>query len=437
MSKVGKFLLVVVGGLGIGAAAVAIPSVVYKNQRDYQDQQSKLQQAKTNIRVSLVDTINKSEVYASSIKASDIIFTGYNKSLFTVTIETSPASQNEKPMPILTSNDIKGTLTFKYIIRSKNYKDLQAVESKELDGFKVKYVAPTVTPANEQAAQQAVKQSIASAYKTITDNAATYNLSADQVTKINTYSTEVQNGLGTEVTGVLKAVEGVLPESQYTTVTTLYTQVASKLNDVLVNMLKQAIQAKAKTTGIEQIKAYLTPEKMGEIKNNVADVLSTNAETIANVGKSIFESLKMEESTKNIATLDTFVAEMTTFFKTQVTEIAKKVKELSFAQGTSQTAALAQMKDLLLALKTAAAEKAHALLTNPAEYDAVKAILKSKYEALEASVKSNLELLINETKKLAELIDNLKLSQEAPQPEPNPGTAPEVKPTPQPGDSRK
>ncbi|MFV8472108.1 lipoprotein 17-related variable surface protein [Mycoplasma sp. AA7A] len=437
MSKVGKFLLVVVGGLGIGAAAVAIPSVVYKNQRDYQDQQSKLQQAKTNIRVSLVDTINKSEVYASSIKASDIIFTGYNKSLFTVTIETSPASQNEKPMPILTSNDIKGTLTFKYIIRSKNYKDLQAVESKELDGFKVKYVAPTVTPANEQAAQQAVKQSIASAYKTITDNAATYNLSADQVTKISTYSTEVQNGLGTEVTGVLKAVEGVLPESQYTTVTTLYTQVASKLNDVLVNMLKQAIQAKAKTTGIEQIKAYLTPEKMGEIKNNVADVLSTNAETIANVGKSIFESLKMEESTKNIATLDTFVAEMTTFFKTQVTEIAKKVKELSFAQGTSQTAALAQMKDLLPALKTAAAEKAHALLTNPAEYDAVKAILKSKYEALEASVKSNLELLINETKKLAELIDNLKLSQEAPQPEPNPGTAPEVKPTPQPGDSRK
>ncbi|MFV8470549.1 lipoprotein 17-related variable surface protein [Mycoplasma sp. VS509_3] len=433
MSKVGKFLLVVVGGLGIGAAAVAIPSVVYKNQRDYQDQQSKLQQAKTNIRVSLVDTINKSEVYASSIKASDIIFTGYNKSLFTVTIETSPASQNEKPMPILTSNDIKGTLTFKYIIRSKNYKDLQAVESKELDGFKVKYVAPTVTPANEQAAQQAVKQSIASAYKTITDNAATYNLSADQVTKISTYSTEVQNGLGTEVTGVLKAVEGVLPESQYTTVTTLYTQVASKLNDVLVNMLKQAIQAKAKTTGIEQIKAYLTPEKMGEIKNNVADVLSTNAETIANVGKSIFESLKMEESTKNIATLDTFVAEMTTFFKTQVTEIAKKVKELSFAQGTSQTAALAQMKDLLPALKTAAAEKAHALLTNPAEYDAVKAILKSKYEALEASVKSNLELLINETKKLAELIDNLKLSQEAPQP----GTAPEVKPTPQPGDSRK
>ncbi|MFV8482913.1 lipoprotein 17-related variable surface protein [Mycoplasma sp. 1932B] len=437
MSKVGKFLLVVVGGLGIGAAAVAIPSVVYKNQRDYQDQQSKLQQAKTNIRVSLVDTINKSEVYASSIKASDIIFTGYNKSLFTVTIETSPASQNEKPMPVLTSNDIKGTLTFKYIIRSKNYKDLQAVESKELDGFKVKYVAPTVTPANEQAAQQAVKQSVASAYKTITDNAATYNLSADQVTKISTYSTEVQNGLGTEVTGVLKAVEGVLPESQYTTVTTLYTQVASKLNDVLVNMLKQAIQAKAKTTGIEQIKAYLTPEKMGEIKNNVADVLSTNAETIANVGKSIFESLKMEESTKNIATLDTFVAEMTTFFKTQVTEIAKKVKELSFAQGTSQTAALAQMKDLLPALKTAAVEKAHALLTNPAEYDAVKAILKSKYEALEASVKSNLELLINETKKLAELIDNLKLSQEAPQPEPNPGTAPEVKPTPQPGDSRK
>ncbi|MFV8474415.1 lipoprotein 17-related variable surface protein [Mycoplasma sp. Z631] len=416
MSKVGKFLLVVVGGLAIGSAAVAIPSVIYKNQRDYQDQETKLQQAKANIKVSLLDTINKSEVYASSIKASDVLFVGYNKSLFTVTIETTNATDAKaKPVAKLVANDTEGTLTFKYIIQSKSFKDLKVTLDAKFDGFKVKYVAPTVSPANEEAAKNSVKESIASAYKQITSN-KTYNLSADQVAKIDAYSTEIQNGLGTEVTGVLKAVEGVLPEAQYTTVTTLYTQVASKLNDVLVNMLKNAIETKAKTTGIQQIKAYLSPAKMGEIKNNVADVLSTNAETIANVGKSIFESLKMEESTKNIATLDTFVTEMTAFFQTQVAEIAKKVKDLSFAEGTSQTAALAQMKNLLPELKTAAAQKAHALLTNENEYMAVRAILKSKYEALEASVKSNLELLINETKKLAELIDNLKLASETPQP---------------------
>ncbi|MFV8515622.1 lipoprotein 17-related variable surface protein [Mycoplasma sp. Z244B] len=437
MSKVGKFLLVVVGGLGIGAAAVAIPSVVYKNQRNYQDQQSKLQQAKTNIRVSLVDTINKSEVYASSIKASDIIFTGYNKSLFTVAIDTDDTQDAKaKPVAKLDANDTEGTLTFSYTIQSKNFKDLKVTLEATFDGFKIKYIAPSVSSTNEQDAKNAVSESIASAYKAIVDN-KDYKLSADQESKIETYSTEVQNGLGTEVVAVLKAVEGVLPEAQYETVTTLYTQVASKLNDVLVNMLKNAIETKAKTTGIDQIKAYLTPTKMGEIKNDVADVLSTNAETIANVGKSIFESLKMEESTKNIATLDTFVTEMTEFFQTQVAEIAKKVKDISFAEGTSQSAALDQLKSLLPELKTAAANKAHALLTNENEYMAVRAILKSKYEALEASVKSNIALLIKETKSLGDLINNLKLAEEASQPEPKPGTAPEVNPTPQPGNPRK
>ncbi|WP_416755752.1 lipoprotein 17-related variable surface protein [Mycoplasma sp. VS42A] len=418
MSKVGKFLLVVVGGLAIGSAAVAIPSVIYKNQRDYQDQESKLQQAKANIQVSLSDTINKSEVYASSIKASDIIFAGYNKSLFTVAINTSNATNDAKAkqVPELVANDAEGTLTFKYTIQSKNFKDLKVTLEAKFDGFKIKYVAPTVSSTNEEAAKNAVNASIASAYKAIVDN-KDYKLSADQVSKIETYSTEVQKGLGTQVIGVLKAVEGVLPEAQYTTVTTLYTQVASKLNDVLVNMLKKAIETKAKTTGIEQIKAYLTPAKMGEIKNDVADVLSANAETIANVGKSIFESLKMEESTKNIATLDTFVTEMTAFFQTQVAEIAKKVKDLSFAEGTSQTAALGQMKNLLPELKTAAVNKAHALLTNENEYMAVRAILKSKYEALEASVKSNLTLLIEKTNNLGDLINNLKLASETSQPE--------------------
>ncbi|MFV8471268.1 lipoprotein 17-related variable surface protein [Mycoplasma sp. B6188] len=418
MSKVGKFLLVVVGGLAIGSAAVAIPSVIYKNQRDYQDQESKLQQAKANIQVSLSDTINKSEVYASSIKASDIIFAGYNKSLFTVAIKTSDTTNDAKAkqVPELVANDAEGTLTFKYTIQSKNFKDLKVTLEAKFDGFKIKYVAPTVSSTNEEAAKNAVNASIASAYKAIVDN-KDYKLSADQVSKIETYSTEVQKGLGTQVIGVLKAVEGVLPEAQYTTITTLYTQVASKLNDVLVNMLKKAIETKAKTTGIEQIKAYLTPAKMGEIKNDVADVLSANAETIANVGKSIFESLKMEESTKNIATLDTFVTEMTAFFQSQVAEIAKKVKDLSFAEGTSQTAALGQMKNLLPELKTAAVNKAHALLTNENEYMAVRAILKSKYEALEASVKSNLTLLIEKTNNLGDLINNLKLASETSQPE--------------------
>ncbi|MFV8459210.1 hypothetical protein [Mycoplasma sp. CR] len=427
MSKVGKFLLVVVGGLAIGTAAVAIPSVIYKNQRDYQDQQSKLQQASTNTKVSLVDTIKKDAVFASTIKNADIVFSGYNKSLFTVELvdmkttltkkaSVAPAasgastSAQNTEVKSLVANDEKGTLSFKYKIQSKQYKELFVVQESVIDGFKIKYIAPTVSASDEAAAQNTVKASITSAYSAITSKAEN-KLSDEQKTAINNYSTEVANGLGKEVSGVLKAVEGVLPTDQYNTVATLYTQVASELNKVLTTMLQEAITAKASTTGIEQIKAYLTPEKMGEIKNSVADVLNTNAETIANVGKAIFESLKKEESTMNIATLDTFVTQMTEFFKTQIQELAKSVKAITFEKGTAQTAALEKIQALLPGFKKEAAAKAKELLPNQADYDAVKAILKSKYEALVASAKSNVTLLVTETKSLAQLIDTLKLAQ--------------------------
>ncbi|MFV8477323.1 leucine-rich repeat protein [Mycoplasma sp. Z355B] len=431
MKKAGKFLLVVVGGLAIGSAVVAIPSVVYHNQRNYQDQKVKLQQTEANIKYEVISSINKAQTLASNITKNEIIFSGYDKELFDIDLvdistpinaklSLTSGKSNEittKTIQYFNANNTSGTLEFKFIVRSKRYADLSVVKNGTITGFlKTNPVVPITKTAKESA--DAIIPTVMAAYNTILQNKT---LKPEQVNAINNYATEVANGLAKENLAVLQAVEKSLPNSQFDTVSALYRTVALNLNDVLADILNNAIQNKTTTSGIEQVKTYLNAEKMLSIKNTIADILISKATEIANVGQEIFNSLKVNETTKNIEILDSFINGMSQFFNSEITTLANKIKQVQIVSDSSQMQAIKQLKAFLPELKSAAVAKAHELLPQAANYQAIKAVLKPQYEALEASIQANVALLINETKALASLIDTLNLSPKIDTPVVTPG----------------
>ncbi|MFV8479355.1 leucine-rich repeat protein, partial [Mycoplasma sp. VS428] len=431
MKKAGKFLLVVVGGLAIGSAVVAIPSVVYHNQRNYQDQKVKLQQTEANIKYEVISSINKAQTLASNITKNEIIFSGYDKELFDIYLVDISTPVNAKlsltsgksdeittkTIQYFNANNTSGTLEFKFIVRSKRYADLSVVKNGTITGFlKTNPVVPITKTAKESA--DAIIPTVMAAYNTILQNKT---LKPEQVNAINNYATEVANGLAKENLAVLQAVEKSLPNSQFDTVSALYRTVALSLNDVLTDILNNAIQNKRTTSGIEQVKTYLNAEKMLSIKNAIADILISKAKEIANVGQEIFNSLKVNETTKNIEVLDSFINGMSQFFNSEITTLANKIKQVQIVSDSSQMQAIKQLKAFLPELKSAAVAKAHELLPQAANYEAIKAVLKPQYEALEASIQANVALLINETKALASLIDTLNLSPKIDTPVVTPG----------------
>ncbi|MFV8474447.1 leucine-rich repeat protein [Mycoplasma sp. Z631] len=431
MKKAGKFLLVVVGGLAIGSAVVAIPSVVYHNQRNYQDQKVKLQQTEANIKYEVISSINKAQTLASNITKNEIIFSGYDKELFDIDLvdistpinaklSLTSGKSNEittKTIQYFNANNTSGTLEFKFIVRSKRYADLSVVKNGTITGFlKTNPVVPITKTAKESA--DAIIPTVMAAYNTILQNKT---LKPEQVNAINNYATEVANGLAKENLAVLQAVEKSLPNSQFDTVSALYRTVALNLNDVLADILNNAIQNKTTTSGIEQVKTYLSAEKMLSIKNTIADILISKATEIANVGQEIFNSLKVNETTKNIEILDSFINGMSQFFNSEITTLANKIKQVQIVSDSSQMQAIKQLKAFLPELKSAAVAKANELLPQAANYQAIKAVLKPQYEALEACIQANVALLINETKALASLIDTLNLSPKIDTPVVTPG----------------
>ncbi|MFV8418384.1 leucine-rich repeat protein, partial [Mycoplasma sp. VS299A] len=431
MKKAGKFLLVVVGGLAIGSAVVAIPSVVYHNQRNYQDQKVKLQQTEANIKYEVISSINKAQTLASNITKNEIIFSGYDKELFDIYLVDISTPVNAKlsltsgksdeittkTIQYFNANNTSGTLEFKFIVRSKRYADLSVVKNGTITGFlKTNPVVPITKTAKESA--DAIIPTVMAAYNTILQNKT---LKPEQVNAINNYATEVANGLAKENLAVLQAVEKSLPNSQFDTVSALYRTVALSLNDVLTDILNNAIQNKRTTSGIEQVKTYLNAEKMLSIKNAIADILISKAKEIANVGQEIFNSLKVNETTKNIEVLDSFINGMSQFFNSEITTLANKIKQVQIVSDSSQMQAIKQLKAFLPELKSAAVAKTHELLPQAANYEAIKAVLKPQYEALEASIQANVALLINETKALASLIDTLNLSPKIDTPVVTPG----------------
>ncbi|WP_416756609.1 hypothetical protein ACM0IS_01850 [Mycoplasma aquilae ATCC BAA-1896] len=269
-----------------------------------------------------------------------------------------------------------------------------------------------VTPAGKSAEEVAntILAPVSASYSQII-NSKTNALSEEQKQLITSYATSVAQGLAKESLGVLKAVEGVLPASENEMVASIYNQVALVLNKVLVDALQNAINQKSET-GINTIKDFINADKMNAIIEDIANALTAKADDFGQVAKAVFDTLKTNDSTKNVANLEALSAEMSDFFKNQITAIAQKAKAMKIKSGESPVAALATIQEFLPEMKEAAAKKAHDLLPDQKDYDAVKAALKAKYEALEASVQSNLELLVKETMNLATLVDNLKLKKD-------------------------
>ncbi|MFV8470548.1 lipoprotein 17-related variable surface protein [Mycoplasma sp. VS509_3] len=265
------------------------------------------------------------------------------------------------------------------------------------------------TPAGKSAEEVAntILAPVSASYSQIINSEANA-LSEEQKQLITNYSNSVAQGLVKESLGVLKAVEGVLPSSENEMVAKFYNQVALVLNKVLVDALQNAINQKSET-GINTIKDFINADKMNAIIEDVANVLTAKADDLGHVAKAVFDTLKTNDSTKNIANLDAFSAGMSDFFKNEIKAIAQQAKENKIQAGKSPSKALESMQALLPGMKANAAKKAHELLPDQKDYDAVKAVLKAKYEALEASVQSNLQLLIEQTMNLATLVDSLKL----------------------------
>ncbi|WLP85916.1 GA module-containing protein [Mycoplasma seminis] len=426
MSKVGKFLLVGVGGLAIGAAAVAIPSVIFKNQRTYYAEETEFNKDKSNLKVAVADSVDKNTVLASQVTKEQVIFSGYNKKLFEVslgegknTVRNTPIAQlnglavNQSTAPVATagvelgleSDDTKGTLTVTYMFKSKTYSDLTYVPTEKVvfTGFKLSKESATRNALLAAVANTA--QPIAEAWNTTADAMK----DAEKANKVKAYGKVVAEELQKHNYAVIAAVESTLPAENFAKVSAIYNQVAGKLNDVLVDAFKYATSEQAKEkAGLAAVKDFLSVEKMTAIKNDMADVLVNNKDNIASFGNAIFASLKENESTKSITTLDNFIEKMTEFFKEQIQTIADQVKAKEISTAKGHNAIVDSFKSILPELRKAAVAKAHELLPVETEYNAVKEVLKSQYEALETQAKANVELLMNKTKDLATLIDDLK-----------------------------
>ncbi|MFV8435301.1 hypothetical protein ACNQ16_03140 [Mycoplasma sp. 3137] len=311
------------------------------------------------------------------------------------------------------------TISFKFRVNKNLGKGVFAFSKVKTAQIKFESVKPEpqpdptpVTPVAKSAEEVAstILAPVAASYNEVVNREANA-LSEEQKQLISQYATAVAQGLEKESLGVLKAVEGVLPASENEKIANIYNQVALVLNKVLVDALQNAINLKSET-GINTIKDFINADKMNAIIEDIANVLTAKADDFGQVAKAVFDTLKTNDSTKDVANLETLSAGMSDFFKNQITAIAQKAKALKIKSGESPVNALATIQGFLPEMKAAAAKKAHELLPNDTDYDAVKAVLKAKYEALEASVQSNLELLVKETMNLATLVDNLKLKKD-------------------------
>ncbi|MFV8474445.1 leucine-rich repeat domain-containing protein [Mycoplasma sp. Z631] len=159
MTKIAKYIIIVTSGLVVGSAVIAIPSVIYKKHKNYKDQQAKLKEIEKQITVSLNNSINKAEKYASQITVNDILFKNYDNSLFTISLveittplnhELNIVDNTDTKVQYFTTNDNNGTLHFKYRIQSKKYSDLYTIKSCMLDGFKTLKTDVIIKPINPE-----------------------------------------------------------------------------------------------------------------------------------------------------------------------------------------------------------------------------------------------------------------------------------------------
>ncbi|MFV8459181.1 leucine-rich repeat protein [Mycoplasma sp. CR] len=427
MTKVAKYLLVITSGVAVGSAIIAIPSVIYGNQKKYQNQLANLKQTEKDLMVIPNSSIEKSKTLASKMTKNDISFVNYNKDLFNVELVdiTTELTNKLSAMPgkeIVTVNkdiqyfhadDNRGILEFVYKIQSKKYDDLFIVKKAVIDGFKIVTPIKPITEVRKPIAEIAsmLTEPIITPYKTISSD-QTKGLKANQAEAISQYGQKVAQTHVKVLTNILKTVEDVLPVTSLQLIKDSYQSMVLKFNNALTDVLTEAIKIKSVELGKDQIDNYFTAQKLTEIKNIISETLKSRAQDLTNIAKTILETLKNNETTKNIDKIDEFITEISNEFHKQILDLTNKIKQMPIASKASASQILNQTKDLIAQIKKALEAKAIELLKNETDLMSVKKNLKNKFDSLDDLIKSNLEMLDMHMKDMATLIDALDLAPE-------------------------
>ncbi|MFV8418583.1 leucine-rich repeat protein [Mycoplasma sp. Sp33II] len=425
MTKVAKYLLVITSGVAVGSAIIAIPSVIYGNQKKYQNQLANLKQTEKDLMVIPNSSIEKSKTLASKMTKNDISFVNYNKDLFNVELVdiTTELTNKLSAMPgkeIVTVNkdiqyfhadDNRGILEFVYKIQSKKYDDLFIVKKAVIDGFKIVTPIKPITEVRKPIAEIAsmLTEPIITPYKTISSD-QTKGLKANQAEAISQYGQKVAQTHVKVLTNILKTVEDVLPVTSLQLIKDSYQSMVLKFNNALTDVLTEAIKIKSVELGKDQIDNYFTAQKLTEIKNIISETLKSRAQDLTNIAKTILETLKNNETTKNIDKIDEFITEISNEFHKQILDLTNKIKQMPIASKASASQILNQTKDLIAQIKKALEAKAIELLKNETDLMSVKKNLKNKFDSLDDLIKSNLEMLDMHMKDMATLIDALDLA---------------------------
>ncbi|MFV8400885.1 leucine-rich repeat protein [Mycoplasma sp. 2634B] len=428
MSKVGKYLLVIASGLVTGSAIIAIPSVIFKSQRDYQQQQAKLKQTETVLIADVKNSINKSETLASQIVPNDIIFKNYDDELFTVSL-VEISTQLKKQLSLapnvnvatekanvqyLTADDKKGLIELKYKIQSKKYADLFIIGQTAIKGFKVanpsvkvpEKIVDEVKPLKELA--DSIRQPILRSYALISSDQAK-GLNPDQNQLITKFANIIADDYVNGCSGILTTTEKFLSTNRLTKIKNSYQNIVLKLNNILTDILNAAIETKSSDFGAKQVTDYFTVQKLSEIKKLMSEALKSEAEVWSNTVTTILETLKTNKDTKDINKIDSFINEFSSYFNLKVVELANKINEMPISSENSTFEVLKQIINLIPESKKALETKVSKILTNESELNAVNNILKLKFDKLTDVIVASLEKLKNHVSQMGDLIDNLKL----------------------------
>ncbi|MBU4692359.1 hypothetical protein KQ875_01960 [Mycoplasma zalophi] len=231
--------------------------------------------------------------------------------------------------------------------------------------------------------------------------------------KVETLSNSILDNLNKNIEKVQTTLKDVVSEEQLIQITNMYSQASSILNKKLKDILDSLIVAvnndQEINDGLAFVKGKLNVETLNNLKFSLVTVLDGNLNNIKGIEKSVFNSLKENESTKNIAVLDTFIEKMNEFYNTEIKTLITEIQNISFDNLASEgiEAQVAKFKTVLDKFKEDSRVKAHELLTNEEDYNTIKGILYPKFETLFNVALQSETLLKEKTKELVEIINTI------------------------------
>ncbi|WP_412031832.1 variable surface lipoprotein [Metamycoplasma buccale] len=236
-------------------------------------------------------------------------------------------------------------------------------------------------------------------YKDLTKDVKDSNVKEKLDKQISELVQKANNELLPKLEEIKKQL-GELSNEELSKVFNGYNDLATLANSLIAEVLKDTItkyNGNTKVTdALATIKAYLTEDKLKEFIKKAVELIEKHAKDIAPAAKTIFNTLKTNEKTKNIANIDKFIEEMSKYYaETAFKELKDEINKIDFkdlkAKGYKEE--LAKLEAAINNFKTKAAKKAKEILTVEKDYNAVKEVLKPKYDALEKVLKDSLSSL--------------------------------------------